>query len=51
MSKHQEFCCGCKFDDIDNICYMEACEDCELNRDGQPTLYEENCKHNPKLIW
>ena len=42
MSKHQELCCGCKYDDIDNDCYLEECYECECAQgDKEPTKYIE----------
>ena len=42
MSKHQELCCGCKYDDIDNDCYLQECCECEYTQgDEEPTNYIE----------
>lgn len=30
MSKHQEYCCGCKYDNPYSIDYLEKCYECEL---------------------
>ena len=41
MSKHQELCCGCIYDDIENEFYYEECFDCECVQDNKkPTKYE-----------
>ena len=45
MSKHQEYCCGCYFDDPNNeIDYCKECWDCEL-LNQQPTNYVEDCPY------
>lgn len=42
MSKHQELCCGCMYDNIENECYCEECFDCEyVQGDKKPSKYEE----------
>ena len=45
MSKHQEYCCGCKYDNPSNSCYLQECYDCEIGlreetNDFEPSRYE-----------
>lgn len=41
MSKHQELCCGCIYDNIESECYCEKCFDCEyVQGDKEPSKYE-----------
>lgn len=47
MSKHQELCCGCIYDNIDNECYCEECFDCEyVQGDKDPSKYEDEQNTN-----
>ena len=42
MSKHQDLCYGCTYDNIDNEWYREECWECEyeqLKGDTQPSNY------------
>ncbi len=42
MSKHQELCCGCIFDDIEDEFYREECFNCEYVQDDKnPSNYKE----------
>lgn len=45
MSKHQECCCGCKYDNPSNSCYLQECYDCEIGlreetNEFEPSRYE-----------
>ena len=50
MSKHQEYCCGCYFDNPNNeMDYCKECWDCELVKSKsnavQPSNYVEGCPY------
>lgn len=55
MSKHQEYCCGCRYDNPCNSCYLQKCCNCELGlreetNEWEPSDYEvDNFLLKPKM--
>lgn len=44
MSKHQEYCCGCKYDDPNDRQYRLPCHRCEMEGDNPSWYFQEEDK-------